>query len=108
MPNHDVYLYGSVDSAYDSRRPGSHARDDQVPIIIAASLTTVPTNWASAYSSIGRIDNQISEDSVISFDDLSDDWAPATDPSYGGRLFYLVCNADISAVPDDKNEAEKR
>jgi len=58
---------------------------------------------------IERIDNQISEDnSVISFDDLSYDWAAATDPSYGGRLFYLVCNADYSAVPDDKNEAEKR
>ena len=55
---------------------------------------------------IERIDNQISEDnSVISFDDLSYDWAPATDPSYGGRLFYLVCNADYSAVPDDEYEA---
>eukprot|EP00985_Skeletonema_marinoi_P015344 scaffold7907_cov163-Skeletonema_marinoi.AAC.9 len=80
-------IYGSVNSAYDSSRPGSHAIDDQVPIIIAASLTTVPTNWASAYSY---------------------DWAAATDPSYGGRLFYLVCNADYSAVPDGKNEAEKR
>eukprot|EP00984_Skeletonema_dohrnii_P011537 scaffold4612_cov155-Skeletonema_dohrnii-CCMP3373.AAC.2 len=58
---------------------------------------------------VGRIDNQISEDnSVISFDNLSYDWAAATDPSYGGRLFYLACNADYSAIPDDKNEAEKR
>eukprot|EP00985_Skeletonema_marinoi_P028109 scaffold24023_cov221-Skeletonema_marinoi.AAC.4 len=35
------------------------------------------------------------------------DWAPATDPSYGGRLFYLVCNADYSVVPNDENEARK-
>eukprot|EP00984_Skeletonema_dohrnii_P011440 scaffold4575_cov91-Skeletonema_dohrnii-CCMP3373.AAC.1 len=77
-------------------------------IIIAVSLTTVPTSWATPPRTIGRIDNQISEDSVISFDYLSDDWAPATDPSYGDRLFYLVCNADYSAVPDDMNEAEKR
>ena len=49
MPN------GSVDSAYDSSRPGSHARDDQVPIIIAVSLTTVPTSWATAHLSVDCI-----------------------------------------------------
>ena len=103
LPNHDVYLfYGVVQSAHDSSRPGS-CEHDQAPIIVAVSLPTgrVPTR------TVGRMNNQTSQLSLISFDDLSYDWAPATDPSYGGRLFYLVCNADYSAVPDDENEARK-
>mmetsp|Transcript_14958 Transcript_14958/g.25490 ORF Transcript_14958/g.25490 Transcript_14958/m.25490 type:complete len:104 (-) Transcript_14958:331-642(-) len=100
-------IYGSVNSAYDSSRPGSHARDDQVPIIIAVSLSTFPTNWASVYSYNWKDRQSNIRGQRHLFDDLSDDWAPATEPSYGDRLFYLVCKADYSVVPDDKNEAEK-
>eukprot|EP00984_Skeletonema_dohrnii_P027698 scaffold17336_cov172-Skeletonema_dohrnii-CCMP3373.AAC.3 len=91
-------IYTAVSTALTIPDARDLIRDDQGSHLIAISLTTVPTSWATGDCLL---------DSVISFDDLSDDWAPATDPSYGDRLFYLVCNAD-SAVPDDKNEAEKR
>ena len=45
-PDHNVYLYGSVESAYDSSRPGAGADvADQAPFIVAITLPNgrVPT-----------------------------------------------------------------
>ena len=98
-PGHDVYLYGSVESAYDPSRPGADVAD-QAPILIAITLPSgrVPTR------TVGRVNNQTSEDSLANFDDLNYDWVSA--PSFGGRVHYLVCNADFSTKPDDEDEAQ--
>ena len=34
-------------------------------------------------------------------------WVTAEDNSFGEGVHYLACNADMSAVPDDEEEAEK-
>jgi len=49
-PDHNVYLYGSVESAYDSSRPGADVAD-QAPFIVAITLpnSRVPTRL------IGRV-----------------------------------------------------
>ena len=100
-PDHDLYLYGSVESAYDSSRPGAD-RAVQAPIIVGITLPNgrVPTRL------VGRINNQRSEEeTLMNFEELNYSWVTAEDPSFGGRVHYLACNADMSAVPDDEEEA---
>ena len=92
-PDHDVYLYGSVESAYDSSRPGADVAD-QAPVFVAITLPSgrVPTR------TVGRVNNQTSEVNLMSFDDLSYSWVAAEDPSFGGRVHYLICHADTTAI----------
>jgi len=101
-PDHNVYLYGSVESAYDSSRPGADVAD-QAPFIVAITLPNgqVPTRL------VGRVNNQTSEENLMTFEELNYSWVTAEDPSFDGRVHYLACNADMSAVPDDEEEAVK-
>mmetsp|Transcript_24120 Transcript_24120/g.39254 ORF Transcript_24120/g.39254 Transcript_24120/m.39254 type:complete len:354 (-) Transcript_24120:734-1795(-) len=43
----------------------------------------------------------------MSFEDLNYSWVAAEDPSFGGRVHYLICHADTTAFPDDEEEAQK-
>ena len=61
-----MYLYGSVESAYYSSRPGADVAD-QAPVLVAITLPAgrVPTR------TVGRLNNQTSEDNLMSFEDLN-------------------------------------
>jgi len=71
-PDHDVYLYGSVESAEDYSRPSAN-NAVQAPIIVAISLPTgrVPTHTMGYYR------NQTVVERINSFNHLSYNWARA-------------------------------
>ena len=97
-----MYIYGSVESAYDSSRPWADvAVADQAPVLVAITLPAgrVPTR------TVGRVNNQTTEDNLISFEGLKLTWVTA--PSFGGRVHYLVCSADTTAIPDDEGMRRK-
>ena len=76
---------------------------DQTPFIVTITLPNgrVPTRL------VGRVNNQRSEENLMNFEELNYSWVTAEDPSFGGRVHYLACNTDMSAVPDDEEEAVK-
>jgi len=106
-PDHDVYLYGSVESAQDHSRPSANndnaVQDNgvQAPIIVAISLPTgrVPTRTLGYYC------NQTVVEHIYSFDHLNYNWTRAEDPCYSNRLYYLTCCTDFSSVPDADSAA---
>ena len=99
-PRNNVYLYGSVESAYDSSRPWADVAD-QAPVLVAITL---PAGAGVPTRTVGRVNNQTTEDNLISFEDLNYTWVTA--PSFGGRVHLLSCNADTAAIPDDEEEAQ--
>jgi hypothetical protein len=89
-PDHDVYLYGSVESAEDYSRPSAN-NAVQAPIIVAICLPTgrVPTR------TVGYYRNQTVVERINSFKSLL----------HSNRLYYLTCDADFSSVPDADSAA---
>ena len=101
-PNHDLYLYSTVESAYDHRRPSANF-DDQAPIIVIIAIPSgcVPTRL------MGYRNNQTGEECVHPFERYQFHWAQAQDPSYHDRVYYLACGDDFSSVPDQNSAAYK-
>ena len=95
-PRHDLYLYGTVESAYDKSRPSARI-DDQAPIIAIIALPSgrVPTR------TVGYHNNQTGEERFHPFEHFQFHWALAQDQSYRNRVYYLACRADFSSVPED-------
>ena len=95
-PNHDLYLYGTVESTYDNSRPSARI-DDQAPIIAIIALPSgrVPTR------TVGYHNNQTGEEQFHPFERFQFHWALAQDASYHNRVYYLACRADFSSAPED-------
>jgi len=68
-PDHNVYLYGSVESAYDSSRPGADVAD-QAPFIVAITLP----NGSPYPRLVGGVNSQRSEENLINFEELNYSW----------------------------------
>lgn len=96
-PNHDAYLFCSVESAYDSSRPGAD-EGDQAPVMFIIMLPSglVPTCTAR------REVNQPSKERLVSFDALGYAWVRLADPSFKGRVY----NLHLSAIPENENDAQ--
>ena len=103
-PRHDIYLYGSVTSAIIKDDP-SH----QVPIYTAV---VIPEGRGAPTRTVAMNFNQTGEEFIRSFEEIGYDWMLHDDPSYGGRVHYLVCTADQSKmeftfIDPDGNEVNK-
>ena len=106
-PDHDVYLYGSVESAQDHSRPSANndnaVQDNgvQAPIIVAISLPTgrVPTRTLGYYCN-----QTVVERPTHSTTSIIIGLVPKILVTVAAVLSF-TCDADFSSVPDADSAA---
>ncbi len=93
----DVYIYGSVQSAYDSGRRGAQIAD-KAPVMHIITLPSgrIPTQIVASKSGD---DDDVYEEDFYAFRDLHLSWVRVEHPDFAGRGVYRL---DCNSVPDDE------
>lgn len=95
----DVYIYGSVQSAYDDTRKGAQL-SDKAPVM---NIITLPSGCVPTRFVYVKVEGELR-----SFDDMGYEWVQVVDPCFNGKgkVYHLALVSSDEVIENEAEENE--